>query len=203
MAAGKKWQYRTRMETGPDVWVTSQNGVLQCSVRQHEGVGIRHWCDHIRSCIEGEDDATWCFDPGALIVPMFPTSDMYAEVRIDDKVTAGGRRLLIPVQDGGNYSPDQDFVGFISPGEGRKVIRSMLLNWAEAKVRRPGDPDGAECRSSMHGVTAENRLKQMYQNAQSKQSRNMQAINTWSVADVGVCVMCAATASSPDLVPDL
>ena len=180
---------RALVTKDPAVWVFEDSGVLKCTITAHQKQGVGQWCSHIKTAVQGGMDSDWIFTPGHLIVPMFPTYDLFSEVRIEETIIAGGRKLLVPVQTGGNFTADLDFVGFISPGEGRRVVRTMLIDWARNNYRAPGDKEGLQCRSKMHGMEAERALKQDI-------STSYQAAVMWSVVTDGLCLHCWGRATN-------
>lgn len=111
-------------------------GNLSCS-----GVNCRAavWCEHIQEVITSGHDAPSVWAHGFSVdpwtpfvdVPVMPTQEIWAKVRLDQASDSVLKvNLHAPPQrnppDG--YSP---FIGFISEGEGRAVIRQMLIGWFE------------------------------------------------------------------------
>lgn len=162
----------------PRIYVFDQSGALTCSLSQHTALpGTFAWCRDIEYTVREHLDGGWCFDPGSLIVPMFPSLGIFAEVRVDEQVLAGSRQLFMPTHTGGTFSEGLDFIGFISPGEGRVILRDMLWEWVQSK-------GSAECASKMHSPKAE-RAVQSYSSDRLKS-----AANKWQTVTEGLCMYC-------------
>lgn len=173
---------RALIKQDPKVYVFDQNGALHCSESGHTPLkGKTAWCKDVEYAIRANLDANWCFDPGQLIVPMFPTFYQFAEVRVDDNVLAGSRQLYIPIRKGGNFTDGLDFVGFISPGEGRMILRGMLVEWMTNKQSL------IVCESKLHGFKAEKIANSYADNP------GWTAANSWACLTDGLCMPCMSS----------
>lgn len=111
------------------------DGRLVC----HECSAKSDWCDHIQLAVTQGRDAAYIWfnfsghgDPrqNRVSVPLLPTEGIWPTVRLDPSDHGArvmlhtppiGRRILL--------SGQTDFLGFLSPSEGRMVIRQMMIDW--------------------------------------------------------------------------
>lgn len=179
-----------RVQVDENVWVYDNNGALFCTGNGHAPPDLGFtWCNHVEHVVKDNLDGEWCFDQDVFMVPMFPTLGMWAEVRLDSaERTLVGRKLLLPVQSGGNFVEGLDFIGFLSEGEGRGVVRTLLYEWALPKWKPPGSKGpGKECASRRHGLVQQNDMI-----AGCAKSASYRGATMWSVVTEDLCLSCAA-----------
>lgn len=122
---------------------------LRCT-KHNEG-----WCGDIASVIQSNLDAEqlWKSDIGeSLFIPLMPTNDLFEMVLIE-YLYENDQNLLKLFASSSEYDVlenEQEFIGFLSPGEGRLAVRQMLLNHFEV---RTADID--RCSFAGHGLFAE------------------------------------------------
>lgn len=180
----------------------TSNGHLEC---RDCGLGT-NWCEHIREfCEEGHDaDLIWIertdvrtgeikTEPVTpkIEVPYVPTQSQWARVLIDDENLGNWKLYFV-----GHGDETRDFIGFVSPGEGRSVMRGMVHAWFWPKI----DPK-AECKSSSHSFSAQQAWERDLKEGATA-SRHL--AQRFSVHTTGMCLVCAGTSvNGDDLVPDV
>lgn len=105
-------------------------GALRCG--QHGEPG-RDWCDHISRYVQSDQDSEMIHTGLTLQVPIFPTQDIFASVRIGDQVVGGSALMEL------EYTPDigkavKIQLGFWNPGEGMRSIRFVIIDYLLSKV---------------------------------------------------------------------
>jgi hypothetical protein len=165
------------------------NGHIACEV-----CSASLWCEHIEQMIKANGDAGVIFEdftPGGvedlrIEVPMFPTSNLWQPVVLTPhkKITAYFVDLDV---DSASYE-----LGFLNPGEGRVVLRSMVLSWFAGMV----ETSTLQCKSKSHGFPAQ---KAWEQNMKDEGAR---ALSLFAVWQQGTCPHCLRQLNDPDLVPD-
>lgn len=174
-------------------FVTSE-GAIECLTCKEENTHGVYWCDHIQDNVLNHRDyqAIWRnglepveFD---LEIPMFPTEGLWAKVTLskDQKFD----RFLVEWK--------TMFVCYLNPGEGRKVIRSILwekcttyLNKMAVSIGKPPD-----CSSSSHSMSAQLKWEKSTTNGRFNAQR-------WSLYTTKMCIQCNHDALSigDDLAP--
>lgn len=131
-------------------------GELICrnSIHQNE----HRWCEHLQRTVQAGADADLLHADQHIIVPIFPTADIFVEVWIGIDIGNGSGIMSM------NYTPDigrpySVSLGFWNPGEGMGVIRGVILDFLRSKLD-PAEtfdaftPIKTRCPSSIHGMKA-------------------------------------------------
>lgn len=175
-----------------DFWRTD-SGALECRECQDS-----IWCAHIEEVIKSNLDAETISDLDEQIkVPIFPTAAMWANCLLDYiQKLESFKVYFIPehvrVDDIAKRNYD-GFIGFLGKGEGRGVIRSMILDWFKGTV----DTEGMLCPMSSHGFAAQVRWER------DMQDPTKAFIQQWAVWSTSKCLGCSGTAAAfDDLIPD-
>ena len=125
-----------------------------------------------------------------LQIPIFPTKSLWAR----------GELLYVGKFDAYKVGIDTDestqsvHIGFLHRGEGRNVIRQMILDWFDGQF---GASTTVKCRSASHKPLQE------LQWTQAMKDDNKRIQNLWSVWDTHSCIACIGLVGDmSDLVPD-
>ncbi len=166
--------------------VAKSNGHLLC-----ENCGT-YWCLHVEQVVkDGEDaDPIWDAYPNTqrIEVPIIPTSNLWAPVLLMQPTDAKAKMYKLDYQfDLTTWSN----MGFIHPGEGRSILRSMILEWFTGTQA----DDAKECESAGHGY------HQTLKYEADMKHPALKIAQQWSIWATGRCIGCTFQ-SSPDLVPD-
>lgn len=163
------------------------------------------WCEHIEKWVRDMDDAPFIwmgFSDKSLAsadvaVPIVPTADVWelASLRRLDP-----RKDSVEVwikDDGANTVVDKDiFIGFLNPGEGRFVLREMLLDWFIGTIQ--AQIEKQKCSAPGHGYTQTVRW-----NADMQEGGGVALVQQWTVWSTGRCLGCTFDPSSAaQFVPD-
>lgn len=153
------------------------------------------WCTHIEGAVRDNADSEAIFDAneelGFLEIPMFPSLNLWARVRLALNVKLEAYKVYMDWD--GNPPTDSNFLGFLHHGEGRMVIRSMILNFFEGEVNL----SSLACKSSAH------KMRQEIDWQKSLNDPNKRIPQLWSVYQNGACIACTMSAGEwADLVPD-
>jgi hypothetical protein len=175
------------------------DGHLHCIGPDHAGTDVT-WCDHIERMVKTSEDAEsiWSddlddFDMEYVLcmVPMMPTLNVWCAVK------------FLPIRAGlmvayfyRDIAPDiQVELGYISPGEGRMTLRSMVKeNFEQFWLTYPD----SQCVDSMHNMVAQ----RAWTTAQKAQD-NSWFLERWMVFMTGKCMTCAlgTVGSFDDVIP--
>lgn len=183
----------------------ARNGHLEC---RDCGMGT-YWCNHIQNYIQKGEDAHDLWKTSAEIyglriqVPYVPTLGQWALVEIGTE-HFGSYKLYLHLDFEGKVNintgePDTEFLGFISPGDGRRVMREMVHAWFLPRLTEKN-----QCISASHNFKAQMQWDREVTN--SDPSKKEYLAQVWSVHFKGMCLRCAAvseTAGTDDLVPDV
>lgn len=166
------------------------NGSVECFVH-----GSDPWCRDIEEYVQEVRDAPkiWAdVEPGKKIhVPYIPTQELWVICEFGEEMP-GGYKFYLQLQ------LQNAFLGFVSPGEGRRVMREMVHNWFVPRINKT-----IECSSSSHGVAEHRLLKEHMRDT------SMAIAEHWSIQlHEGMCLMCTKKLNSviygaSDLVPDV
>lgn len=176
-------------------------------VEADDGVALKcldhadSWCDHLEAAITEGADSVEIFSEEhseiaafVCVVPIFPTYNIF------DSVVLTWIPFAVPALQVSRIESDpiteSDF-GILAEGDGRRVIREMLLNDFIAKVNNADLP--IVCKSKSHKFAEEMQL------AKNVQSDRMTLIERWCVAKIGKCLTCFTRSTGEDfsdLVPD-
>lgn len=163
------------------------------------------WCEHIEKFIlEGQDaEIMWnvielkfereedldIVEPYEMPVPIIATKNLWAECRVSPDGKMEDTFLIgIMVKD------EPQFVGYLHKGEGRAVIRGMLLEFFRGSYF-----DDMTCENPFHNFQAE----VAWQTA--KKSPVDSVVEQWSVWTTGKCLTCKTNSDQEDfsdLIPE-
>lgn len=144
------------------------HGALTCTcITDNRASRAPDWCEHIENVIMDQLDArpmganpTIAFRelPDSLVIPMVPSERFWVQVvlgtepdfksvYLDSGLKAGlakpGEDPWVPLRI--KTTPDKEsFLGYIGPGEGRRVIRTMVFEWLRPQRKR------VFCKSKLH-----------------------------------------------------
>jgi hypothetical protein len=163
------------------------NGFLQC---ENDGTDV--WCSHIESVITNNLDSISMWErKGAFVdadgkefasiivqVPLAPTKKIWLEAELQSCDMPQTRWLVLPEFEAVELPP----LGFVHEGEGRGVLRSMILDWFNGV----SDPD-ATCSNKGHGWDA-----QMVWEADLLHSGLDRFAQLWSVFTANECLTCSS-----------
>lgn len=211
LTARRKAQYEKEWETlmpPASSIVPLTNGHLECR-NSDCGRGV-YWCKHIERFVSDGRDAhdIWAETKGGELiltgvkiqVPYVPTMGQWALVEIGEEFHGNYKVYLRTDSENGNSKYEAaEFLGFFSPGEGRKVLREMVHNWFLPRLT-----ESNECQSSSHSYQAQ--MEWQEQVTESDPSKKEYLAQCWSVFLKGLCLRCAAAdalSSEDDLVPDV
>jgi hypothetical protein len=108
-------------------------------------------------------------------------------------VLVGGIAVILPKSYAHLFVEDEQFIGFLQPGEGRAVVASMLDNWLFAQ-----DLNDIVCPETSHSFKA-----QLHWELMMKQDSAQRRQEYWSVVSTGKCLYCSEHSTDfDDLVPD-
>jgi hypothetical protein len=154
----------------------------------------KNWCEHIQFLVENDLDSSSIFEPylyHILQIPMMPSLGLWTKIRLDpvNAITAYSVTNL------GFSGNRDDFLGMIHPGEGRRVIRLMMLDWFKGHV----DYENLICPSSKHSYIAEMVFK-----SDARQGLTRWLPQVWSIWEAGCCLICSGILNEDfgDLVPE-
>jgi hypothetical protein len=136
------------------VEVIEVDGALRCGCVGFIG---KSWCNHLQHAIVTSLDAMpsgpisahveFVKYPDHMLIPIFPTKgtrDSGFQVVLIGPVEDDGSRA-VRLADCMNELNDPELLGWIFPGEGRHVIRSMILEWVRGQYQST-----TACKSPVH-----------------------------------------------------
>lgn len=153
------------------------------------------WCMHIEMLTteNGDAEPIWLgeeelnFD---LQIPLFPTSGLWVKARLVYVGKLNAYKVGIDTEE----STENLRMGYLHQGEGRGVIRNMILDWFDGVF---GDNTNLKCMSASHKP-----LQEMAW-VEAMRDKNKRIKNLWSVWDTHSCIACTVSPDSfSDLVPD-
>jgi hypothetical protein len=183
--------------TSKDAWIPTQfcwtdDGNIECQACPDTPV----WCMHIERLTIENGDAEFMWQnfgeesAFGLQIPMFPTKSLWtrAELRYVSKVNA--YIVFIQTEEGTEHVQ----MGYLHQGEGRNVIRQMILDWFDGRY---GMSTTIKCVSASHKVSSEMAW------VDAMKDDNKRILNFWSVWDTHTCVYCKnGEGDISDLIPD-
>lgn len=183
-----------------DAVVTGTSGYLACRRC------VSYWCAHVEKAMKEGLDAHFVFadlrEVGDyhLGVPIVPSRNIYAEVWAEKWRSDSLKTWLISPQDATQNQMFGDhgiFLGFLNEGEGRNVLRQMILaEFASDFVEI--EPQG-KCKSPSHNVFTQKAIELACNN-----DAGARVANGWCMRFYNKCVSCfAAEGASNDFDPDL
>lgn len=144
----------------------TKNGYIVCT-EVHEGHDPGHmWCSRIQKAINEAVDGELIQPGDNLVIPIFPSQDIWVQVLIDEDTI--GKSALMDMR----YTPDLGRevivqLGFWNPGEGRKSIRSVILDYIKSRVDpkqefKANAPIVTKCPNGAHSLKAARILKEQH-----------------------------------------
>lgn len=193
-----------------DVRSVPASGSLICRLHTPCAIpGKSAWsfCSHIQGVIERGTDAisAWAlFEEGVqsgMVIPLIPKFYIFPYVRLEPDPNVEFA-VKVRVNTPPDWGPGDDlpqtaqslFLGYLSPGEGRQVIRKMLHNWfepesqivlAEPPAEEAHNPWG--CGGGRHGRMAYERTMRALEAPEDKQAR---FAHSWAMTFHEICLMC-------------
>lgn len=182
-----------------DLWWLP-NGHLECS--EDESI----WCKHIENALRKNLDAAALWEeleeaPHETLeieIPLRPTANLWTRISLVNAVMAYPCMEVIfsPVPSTTPH-PESYFIGYIHPGEGRMVIRTMMFDWF-----RGNNSLKKTCTSGSHKYKEEMIWVE-------RMETSLRWVEQWSVYLTGFCMTCngddsggGMTAWADDLVPE-
>lgn len=156
-----------------------------------------YWCAHIEAYLQTREDWTslWgTFPPGhyqalTVQVPIVPTEMLWAECQLTYKEKLDAYSMTH--EDGDGF---EQFIGFVHRGEGRIVLRSMMIDWFKSIV----NIEALTCTQVSHGFAAQTRWNQ------NMRDQGRAFAERWSVWANKKCLYCNGKKEDDfsDLAPD-
>ena len=154
------------------------------------------WCMHVEMLTIENGDAEPIWEMGeneamfGLQIPMFPTKDLWARAEL----VYVGKVDAYTVGIDTDESTENIRMGFLHRGEGRNVIRQMILDWFDGQF---GASTNLQCMSASHKVSSEIAW------IDAMRDDNKRILNYWSVWDTHSCIYCKnGEGDMSDLIPD-
>lgn len=169
---------RITVQADPLIQVYSDREVLRCS--RCTPPGSEPWCEHLAKVVTDNKDGEegMVYDLSNVLIPMFPTHGLFTLASLDPNEKAGGRKIFVNQPN----EPQPQFIGFLMPGEGRKVIRAMLIDWAIPNY----NPATTQCNSRIHSAPAERYLQRCLE----AQKGSLGYAQKWCIITEKLCLMC-------------
>lgn len=174
------------------------DGFLGCD--RHGGHKL---CAHVRDLLREGSDWMILGAPEAELVgmkvpiPLIPKYDIWTWVKFTERiesVMAYKIQLYITKDKGSARTIEETYLGFLHRGEGRLVIRSMIIDWFRGSV----EVDRLRCESTSHGF----RQEQRWRKDTFGDLGDDAFAQWWSVWQSGFCLDCAGLLNNfDDLVP--
>lgn len=155
-------------------------GALVCSKCQPS------WCRHIQYVVEhGLDDrSVWdhgfSLDPCLpnVSIPVMPSFSLWMSVKL---TRVGDSTAVLKVYiHHPRPTEAEKLLGFIGEGEGRNILRQMVIEWFEPRLH--GDP--VACGNILHSVGRDVRQSEVVQDEAGKFA------NAWTLYHFGECIVC-------------
>lgn len=154
------------------------------------------WCDHIQSLVTSNADsqAIWNPDLGGALptqlveIPVVPSAALWTTATLTLMSKLGAYKVTF------EEGAFEQFLGFIHPGEGRLILRSMMIEWFYGHV----DSSELRCPMSSHSFPSQLRWdKDMMQ----RRTAFAQLFSVWSNQK---CLGCLGTSVTnfDDVVPE-
>jgi len=156
------------------------------------------WCDHILEYISnGKDGET--LEPGErIMVPVFPTKGVYAEVILEDKNHLPGGACPMTLE----FTPDigkpySVELGYWNPGEGRYSMRAVILDYVQSKSdprdweKKPGYPH-TRCPNNGHSMESAKRRASYWDESIERM------FDLWNVVMEKACTACVEELAGVD-----
>lgn len=153
------------------------------------------WCEHIEDFIRHNADAEFWWVPvptneRLIMVPIVPTAALWVTMRLEYKEKVAAYAVSF------DDEAFVHFLGFVHRGEGRYVLRSMMIDWFWGHV----DTSTFKCDAFSHGYKRE----MMWQHAMQKRSTSFpQLFSLWRTKMCVACHNSTAGDDWDDLIPDV
>lgn len=146
-------------------YIRVMNGQLDCLHDEHRLTreeGLITWCDHIQHFISIGADAMTISAESSVVVPVQPTTGIYALVRIGEEIAPGIAPMEMHFQPELGNARTID-LGLCAESDGRLAIRSVIIDYLKSQVG-PYDadhfnnrftPPRLACPSRTHGINEE------------------------------------------------
>lgn len=150
-----------------------------------------NWCPHTEGSVTNRLDSeiiwdfvNWARKSLLVEIPVFPSEGFWESVDLrPDKGTI--KRMHI------QWPATGEWLGFLNPGEGRGIIRELMIDFVRSKVS-----PNTICPAGHHSVEAEAVW-------QADQKTNRRHIQMWSLFKTGWCLYCRRyNGTSSDLIPN-
>lgn len=182
----------------------AEDGHLACSA--HQG---KTWCHEMEQCIKENDDALLIWpqnvEPASgmtLAVPIIPSKDQWADCILELKENVRAYKIWFKAAHIHGFASLEElmFIGFLHRGEGRAVVRSILLDYLRMQWE-VGVKAGSKhllCANKLHSFKAQMAYEQNIVGHQSA------LVETWSILNTGNCLTCVegSVDDFDDLIPD-
>lgn len=176
-----------------DFW-SKPSGFVEC-----KACG-QYWCSHVEALVNAHGDAVDIWRPDEIReeitvqVPVMPSQAMWLGCFLTYEPNLGAYKVMIPDLSAGGPGIETAFLGFIYYGEGRMILRSMILDWFKGDIARMS----LECPQTSHSVKSQARWQH------DMKSDGIAFAQHWSIWAYNKCLGCRGMDdSSDDLVPDL
>ena len=166
------------------------------------------WCQHLEDSIKHHEDSAVLFhrvnqdSTRTVQVPIYPTGNLWCEVQVEPSAIPGA----LTVWRGKQPLSDGPWVGFINPGDGRLVMRQMILDAFDAEVEANLHSNTThpttKCPAMGHSYQREQYLRQ------NMLRDSTQLFELWCIQEHGACLACWSATTGwdkqdiSDLVPD-
>jgi hypothetical protein len=179
----------TSLDGTPTIVSLDRAGQLYCDT--HATI----WCSDIEQVLRDnlDTESLWSdpyYTDKTVSIPILPSHSLWNAVRLD---RVNNLRAYSVTQLGMKGDRD-DFVGFIHPGEGRRVVRNMLFEWFnQVKVN-------LTCPSEHHRFAQQRAFENNLREPKTRMAEQ------WCLWGYRMCLSCVAASASPvggfsDLVP--
>lgn len=186
---------------GRPVFSALSNGKIICNEKHSEfPPKPLNWCNHIQKAavLRWDAQAIWVsgqeqWDSFYLEIPMFPNDNLWASVELI-KVDSKTPVYAVDWHECPTNLNHATRLCYLNPGEGRNVIRQVLVEYMWADRFRV-----KSCKAGHHNYSAEMRWQQ-----DTKSGSSRLAPQYWSVYTTEQCLTCRIgdPSSDPSLIPD-
>lgn len=185
-----------------------------------------NWCGHIEKVVkegldveslwsmaghtdeEDDDDYEGIND---IKVPLVPSEGLYAEVHLravynkDKWIGSYAADVIYPMERDPDFGTiETQKMGLLNSGEGRLILREMVINWFYPELEVPSRP---KCTSRLHTYTEQYAVEKIDKEGSVRERSRKKLMNTWTMVFYGKCIFCFKRNPNPheewddDLVP--
>jgi hypothetical protein len=156
------------------------------------------WCEHVASVVTDAEDAVTLWEDlekddgdADLLIPLYPSGGIWVltALRAVPDFASARMILLHNEQESSTYE-----LGFLSRGDGRGVVRSILIDWFSGMYGE----EKRRCPLTSHGYREEM--------AYAENMKSIPFYENWSIWHDGKCLSCARgvdTQDFSDLIPQI